>query len=278
MSRGIVVLAQNSDTDYVKQAKLLALSLKVSNPKEKISLITNHEVEDDANLFDQIIPIPFEDQAKESDWKIENRWQIYHASPYDETIVMDTDMVVLQDISSWWKFLSNYNLYFVNNVYTYRGEVANTDYYRKTFVENDLPNVYAGFHYFKKCDFSLSFYKWLEYILNNWQKFYETYTPNSMQKRPSIDVSAAIAIKLLDIEDQVTNNVARYPSFTHMKPNCQNWNKVTKSWLNNVGVYVNKDAEIKVGNFVQTGILHYTDNKFIETTSVYNKFKVKAYV
>ena len=64
----------------------------------------------------------------------------------------------------------------------------------------------------------------------------------------------------------------------NMKPNCQNWNKVTKSWLNNVGVYVNKDAEIKVGNFVQTGILHYTDNKFIETTSVYNKFKVKAYV
>ena len=48
--------------------------------------------------FDQIIPIPFGDAADDSEWKVENRWKIYHASPYDETIVMDTDMLVLQNI------------------------------------------------------------------------------------------------------------------------------------------------------------------------------------
>lgn len=279
MNRGIVVLAQNSDVDYVKQACLLACSLKVYNPEEKISIITNHRLDEGQSLlFDQVIPIPWSDDAKNSDWKIENRWKIYHASPYDETIVMDTDMVVLQDISAWWKFLNNYDLYFVNKVYTYRGEEANTEYYRQTFVENDLPNIFVGFHYFKKCNFTLTFYKWLEYITNNWEKFYETYTPKVMQKRPSMDVSAAIAVKILGIEDKVTNSLVKYPTFTHMKPYCQNWKKTRNSWLDNVGLYINQHAEVKIGNFKQGGILHYTDDRFIQDTSAFEKFKVRAYV
>ena len=98
MSNGIVVLAQNlPDVNYVNQAELLAMSLKDTNPKTKISIVTNNEVEF-KQLFDKIIPIPWNDDAEFSKWKIENRWKVYHASPYDETIVMDTDMLVLQNI------------------------------------------------------------------------------------------------------------------------------------------------------------------------------------
>ena len=108
MSRGILVLAQNSDiANYVQQAELLAMSLQLTNPDIKISLVTNDEVEF-SNLFDQIIPIPWNDDASKVDWKIQNRWKLYHCSPYEKTIVMDTDMLVLQDISSWWNILENY--------------------------------------------------------------------------------------------------------------------------------------------------------------------------
>ena len=128
MTKGIIVLAQNlQDVSYVKQAEVLAMSLKSTNPKTKISIITDNKVEFE-NLFDQIIPIPFGDSAKDSSWKIENRWKIYHASPYDQTIVMDTDMLVLQDISAWWKFLENYKIFFTSKVHTYRGTIADTKY------------------------------------------------------------------------------------------------------------------------------------------------------
>ena len=110
MSNGILVLAQNNETvNYVEQAQLLAMSLKHTNPDVKISLVTNNDVEF-VNLFDNIIPIPWHDDAFSTEWKIENRWKLYHVSPYDKTIVMDTDMIVLQDISEWWKFLNNYKL------------------------------------------------------------------------------------------------------------------------------------------------------------------------
>jgi hypothetical protein len=71
MTKGIVVLAQNNETDnYVEQAALLAMSLHTYN-NAKISLITNDEVPQEyIRLFDKIIPIPFGDSAKDSAWKI----------------------------------------------------------------------------------------------------------------------------------------------------------------------------------------------------------------
>ena len=274
MTKGIVVLAQNNETDnYVEQAALLAMSLHTYN-NAKISLITNDEVPQEyIRLFDKIIPIPFGDSAKDSAWKIENRWKIYHASPYDETIVMDTDMLVLQNIDVWWNFLSNYEMFFTNKVLTYRGTVADTSYYRKTFIANNLPNLFVGLHYFKKCDFAQEFYTWLELVVNNWETFYEQHLKATTRpKHVSIDVCSAIVVKLLDCETSVTNKVSKFPSFTHMKPYCQGWTEVQSSWQNQVGVYISKDGSIKVGNYAQTGILHYTETDFIEKSPALERY------
>ena len=50
-------------------------------------------------------------------------------------------------------------MFFTNKVLTYRGTVADTSYYRKTFTANQLPNVYCAFHYFKKNDIALAYYR-----------------------------------------------------------------------------------------------------------------------
>jgi len=270
-----MVLAQNNEIDnYVEQASLLAMSLRAHNDTP-ISLVTNNIVpEEYQKLFDKIIPIPFNDAAKDTDWKIENRWKLYHASPYDETIVMDTDMLVLQNIDMWWKFLSNYEMFFVSNVLNYRGEAADTSYYRKTFIENNLPNLFSGFHYFKKCKFAQEFYAWLELIVNNWQAFYEQHlVATSRPTHLSIDVCAAIVTSILDCEDAITNKIAKFPNFTHMKPYCQGWNEIQSSWQDRVGVYISKDGSIKIGNYAQTGILHYTENDFVTKSPAIERYR-----
>jgi len=275
MTKGIVVLAQNNTTDnYVEQAALLAMSLHTYNDT-KISLITDDEVPTEYTiLFDKIIPIPFGDSAEDSEWKVENRWKIYHASPYDETIVMDTDMLVLQNIDTWWEFLSNYEMFFTSRVLTYRGETADTAYYRKTFLDNSLPNLFSGLHYFKKCELAQEFYTWLELVVNNWKTFYEqhlkaTTRPNHI----SIDVCASIVTKILDCESIITNNVSKFPSFTHMKPYCQGWKTPQQSWQDQVGIYISKDGSIKIGNYAQTGILHYTEKDFIEKSPALERYR-----
>ena len=275
MTKGIVVLAQNNETDnYIEQAALLAMSLLTYN-NTNISLITDDEVpEEYVNLFDKIIPIPFGDSAEDSEWKVENRWKIYHASPYDETIVMDTDMLVLQNIDVWWDFLSNYEVFYTSNVLTYRGETANTSYYRKTFIDNDLPNLFCGLHYFKKSDFAQQFYTWLELVVNNWETFYEQHLEATTRpKHVSIDVCSAIVVKILNCEAVVTNKVAKFPSFTHMKPYCQGWNTVQTSWQDQIGVYISKDGSTKLGNYAQTGILHYTEKDFVEKSPALERYR-----
>lgn len=275
MSNGIVVFAQNnSTTDYVEQACLLAMSLKATNPNTKISVITNDDVSEHyVSLFDKIIPIPFGDDASTSEWKIENRWKIYHASPYERTIVLDSDMLVLQDISTWWNFLDNYDLFFTNKVLTYRGEIVTSDFYRKTFTANCLPNLYVGLHYFKKSDFAKDFYAWMELITNNWELFYGIFAKDFYPERPSMDVTAAIAAKILNCEAEITNQLSNFPSFTHMKSKVQNWSNSKESWQDCVHTYISKDHGIIVGNYLQTGIFHYTEDSFV-TEQIINKYRL----
>lgn len=276
MTRGIVVLAQNNKTvNYVLQACLLAMSLQVTNPGTKISIITNNRIPKEyKSLFDKIIKIPWGDAAKNSNWKIENRWKIYHATPYDETIVLDTDMLILQNIDSWWNFLSNYQLFFTSRVETYRGETVSSDYYRKIFTTNNLPNLYTGFYYFKKCSFSHEFFSWLELVMNNWELFHRVYSKEHYNNWLSVDVSVAIVSKILNIDHDITNNVLKFPTFTHMKPHIQGWRTASNKWQDMVGTYISDNCTLKIGNYQQHGIFHYTENDFVtnEIIQVYKDY------
>jgi len=264
MSKGFCLIAQNnSKTDYVKQAYALALSIHKFNKDQKVSIITNDPIQEEyRSVFDQIIPIPFADDADRSDWKIENRWKVYHATPYDETIVMDVDMLVVSNITHWWNELSKRNLFFVSNVNTYRQDIVTSRKYRKVFDSNNLPNLYSGVYYFKKGDEAHRFFYLLELVMNNWELFYGKYADIDYQNWCSMDVSCAIVSKLLDNESDITQNNS-YITFTHMKPHIQGWKEIPEKWTRVIGSYLTNDGDFLLGNFKQTGVLHYVEDEFL---------------
>ena len=149
MSKGFVLYA--SGEDYIRQAYLCALSIKEKGNSYPITLLTDNDVENKNNIYDKVKTIPWQTQDK-SRYQISNRWKTYHATPYDETIVLDVDTLVTQNIDAWWDFFSKYELFFPTKVYTYRHEVATDRSYRKAFDANQLPDIYTGIHYFKKCN------------------------------------------------------------------------------------------------------------------------------
>ena len=262
MRKGFVVLAQNNDIDdYLRMAYALAISLRNSQPTPvSISLITDKKVSKKIkSVFDQVLILPI-DSAKKSLWKIENRAKIYNISPYDETIVLDVDMLVLSDISSYWDTLKKYDLYFTSNVLTYRGEVITKDNYRRVFTNNNLPNLYTGLHYFKKSEVAKNFYNLMEIITDNWQEFYNKFLPKNCPKNPSMDVTAALAARILDCSTDITSDEL---SFIHMKPALQNWHVAPDEWTSAVGSYFNSTGNLKIGNFLQEGVFHYTEKKFL---------------
>ena len=264
MNKGFCILAQNnSDVDYVRQAYALAVSIHKFNKDQKVSLITNDNVSKKyQTVFDKIIKIPWTDQAESSYWKIENRWKVYHASPYEYTIVMDADMLVLHNISQWWDFLSKRDLFFVSNVRNFRNEVVTNRYYRKTFDENQLPNLYSAIYYFKKSEAAYEFFNFLELIVINWELFYGECAPELYQNRCSIDLCCSIASKILDNEKEITldNSVI---TFTHMKPHLQGWHNVPEKWTKSIGSYFRNDKTLFLGNYIQNNVLHYVEPEFL---------------
>jgi hypothetical protein len=262
MSRGHVFLAQNTDKiDYVKQAYALALTIKAVNKDfNQTCLITNDEVpENYKHAFDYIVPIPWKDQARNSQWKIENRWKIIYATPFAENLVYDTDMLLLSSNDHWWKHLESFDYCFTTDVLTYKGETVTSDYYRKTFTENNLSNIYTGLFYFKKVTETFEFFKWLELVIVNWNIFYKRFLSKHPQKFCSVDVSAALVLKLLAIK------VPTVPilKFVHMKPHIQNWKNIPVKCFDVLDYYLNDNLSLIVGNYKQTNLFHYVEKDFV---------------
>ena len=264
MTRGFLIFVQdNGDVDYLKLATACAMSIKKFMPKEQVCLVTDIFVPDNfKKYFDIVKDIPGEDFAKESDWKVENRCKIYNVAPFDRNIVLDVDMLVLENIQHWWTALENYELYYTNKVKTYRNEWVNSNYYRKVFETNELPNVYCGFHYFIKCENNKKFYETLKKVVMNYNTFAEKFTINNTQKWCSMDVATAIVVKMLNLEHKIFSN-KNFLTFTHMKPRCLNWKSSIKHWNEQLDYMMNKNCELFVGNIKQQGIFHYVEDSFL---------------
>lgn len=274
MSRGYIVLAQNTKkVDYLKQAYALALNLKLTQSK-----VSNLTVCVDAatkklitqkhrNVFDHIVDIPWNDAAKEEkEWKIHNKWKFYYMSPYDETVILDTDMIFPTDVSHWWDIMSQRDVWATTKVRTFRGDIAVDDYYRKAFTSNDLPNVYMAFFYFKKSELASELFAMIEIIFQHWQRMYHKYMPVDKPTWLSGDVAFALAIKLLAIEHLCTReNVDAVPTFVHMKSHVQNIKgiQIEDNWTKSIPTYYGNYNDFRIGNFQQLLPFHYVEKDWL---------------
>jgi hypothetical protein len=278
MSRGYVVIAQNTDdVDYLRQAYALALNLKltqstVNNLTVCVDAETKKKItQKHREVFDHIVDIPWADAAVNKQWKIHNKWKYFYMSPYDETVILDTDMLFPTDVSHWWDILCQRDVWATTTVRNYRGEVVDSNYYREYFVNNNLPNVYTAFFYFKKCDLSAELFHMIEIVFQHWERFFYKYMPRGKPDWLSGDVAYALAMQLLGIEHHcVRENIDSMPTFVHMKSHVQNIKQVQISdlWTNSLPVYYSKYNSFKVGNYQQTLPFHYVDKDWITNSMI----------
>jgi hypothetical protein len=265
VSKGFLVLAQStSEVDYIQQAYALALSIKFSQQSiTNISIVTNDPVPEPYQwAFDNIIPIPWYKEG--SRYQAENRWKLYHATPYEETIVLDTDMLLLEDIEEWWNYCINYDLRFCSRIKNHKLDVIVDTIHRKPFLVNKLTSPYYALHYFKKSDTSYEFYKVLEFVCNNWEWCWTKFAPEEYQDWLSMDLAVAVAIEIASRHDSV-EDVCSPLEFIHMKSAIQGWDVIPYSWKDGVPGILTKKGELIVGNIKQSKLFHYVEKDFITT-------------
>jgi hypothetical protein len=268
--RGYLTFAQNGgEMDYLRMAYALALSLKATQPEEashlSVAITPGMTVPDKYRaVFDHVIDIPWVDEARDSTWKLENEWKAYHVTPYKETVKLDADMLFLSDVSNWWSLFEN-DIFACTQVETYRGELVTSDYYRKTFTANNLPNVYSAFTFFRYSEMAEEFFNLSEIIFHNWQTFFHEYLePDTRPKIVSTDVVFGLAMKLLDITGECTSTLPA-PRFVHMRSQVQNWPEgiASEEWIKHVRPSLTSDLQLKLGLYRQHLPVHYHWKSFL---------------
>jgi hypothetical protein len=278
-SRGYIVIAQNTKfVNYLEQAYALALNLKLTQSQVNrlavcVDESTMRQITDKHKaVFDHVILIPWRDDAADTDWKINNKWKYLYMTPYDETVVLDTDMLFPTDVSHWWDIMTERDVWFTTNVRTYRDEVVTSDFYRTYFRANNLPNVYTAFFYFKKSDLASELFAMAEIVFQHWQRFFHKYMPEGKPAYLSGDVAFALATQLLGIEHLCTkDSVQSMPTFVHMKSHVQNVKdfKMAPEWTGSLPTYYNSYRDFKIGNFQQTLPFHYTDKSWLTADMIH---------
>jgi hypothetical protein len=259
----LIVISKNDTVDYLKLAYALALSIKNTQREgfDKVALITD-DVQSVKKLkspwvFDRVIK-----------WDQETHWDgrswMDKLSPWDHTVCLDADMLFFRDYSHWAEyFIENSELYVPNKSYTYRGEVVTDNYYRKTFVHNNLPNLYSFYTFFKKdSEIAEEFFSLGRYILKNPIEFKNEFLGNYRPKVVGTDEAFALAAKILDIDNDISYDL-EFPKIVHLKPMIQNWPWPADTVSDHVGLYFDLQAKLKIGNYQQQDILHYNEKDFV---------------
>jgi hypothetical protein len=267
--RGFLVFAQNGSTDYLRLAYGLALSLKATQtdvPHLSVVITPGQEVPDRyREVFDEVIDVPWLDEASNSDWKLENEWKAMHVTPYEETIKLDADMIFPASVDHWWDILATQDVWACTEVHSYRGDVITSDYYRRTFTSNDLPNVYTAMMFFKANEAAQELFAMAEIIYHNWEKFFFEYLDETRPKEVSTDVVFALAMKLIGKEREMTYPGRGLPTFVHMKSRLQDWQiaNLEEDWTKYISGTVTPNLSVKVGRFSQHLPFHYHVKEFI---------------
>jgi hypothetical protein len=306
-SRGYITIAQSSgEIDYLRMAYGLALSLKATQSEvSKLTVLVTPGTEVPkkyAAVFDKVIEIPWGDDAESATWKIQNKWKVIHATPYDETVLLDCDMIFPTDVSSWWDTLAfEKDVWVTTQPVTYRGEPIVPGVYREQFATNDLPMVYTAFMYFRKCQAAFDYFDTVRAVYHAWKHLRLNYKLRKNDDEMLLDMASArspfrhswthffrdfprnvsgdlafsIAMKITGTEDLFTQD-GIFPTFTHMKSLDQGLSTTHDTWSKMFPATLQEDLSLFVGNYRQCYPFHYVEKGWL-TEDVIAKLEKAAH-
>lgn len=259
----LLIVSKNTDVDYLRMAYALAISIKNTQKPgyDRVALVTNDpdsvEKLKSPWVFNYVI------QSKlDKGW--DGRSYMDQLTPFEYTVCLDVDMLFTRDYSHWIDyFVKNCELYIPNKAYTYRGELVDSDFYRKAFTKNELPNLYSFYTFFKKGSrLAEEFFTLGRYIIMYPKEFSNQYLNKGKPKVVGTDEAFALSAKILDIADEISYDL-QFPKILHMKPMTQRWPWPANTTTDHVGYYLNSQGKLKIGNYQQHDIVHYVEKDFI---------------
>ena len=266
MSRGYVVTAIPSKSgDYISNAYCLALSLLLTQKNiNKLSVMTN-DLENIPpkykTVFDNILVLPEPDLSISSDWKVQNFYQLFRVSPYEETVVIDADTLFFDDVDEWWNLFTNKNVVATKRIVDYRGKNILRNPLREYTYKHHLPDIHNGFFYFDKSPTTEDLFDHIKDNTIHWKsRCLEMFGENI---HFSSDGVLQMSVKQMDALSDFTLQNDEVPVFVHMKTCMQGWENATdKDWRKYVTYSFDKKMMLEIGGYRIRYPFHYHIREF----------------
>ena len=255
--RGIVIMAQNTSTvDYEYCAKVLAKNISIVMPNVPVKIVT-------------IADLPYGDQAPNDDWKLNNDWQIFQVTPFDETIKLEADLFLPRSIEHWFDICSQQDVVVSSTIRNFKGEISKNRSYRKFIDENNLPDVYNGITYFKKSETSAYFYQIVQHLFYNWDSILPIIKCNP-KEIATTDWIYALACNIVGVEKTTMPGFTEM-SMTHMKQFINDLS--TEDWTDSL-VYEILPEAFRIQTFTQFYPIHYYKKSFAKKIAEELEWKI----
>lgn len=269
-SKGFITIGIDTDVDNVKYSYALALSVKRCDPEAEVCLVVD---KDKANLvnkkylhaFDYITELPFGNTAHKDGFHGANFWQLLQSTPFDETIYLDYDTILLDvDLQLLWDTFTSYDVAAPKYAKTFRGATLNPTNLFEIESAYNLPHLFNNMFYFKtESKLAIEWFKMADAVFQNWR---EVYTALFNDKKPNTfdkNVLANAVTHLLDVEKNIAVDIFNLYDLDNRSQWFWNediptdWTKMLNSW------YTDNNRLIIENSMISNGIIHYRDENFL---------------
>ena len=178
-----------------------------------------------------------------------NDWQMFAVSPYRQTIKLEADMIATSAIDHWWTLLELRDVVISQGCRNFYDQPAESRFYRKTFDQNHLPDVYNAITYWRLSKTAQEFFQLVKMIFEHWNDYKKLL--KFADEAPSTDVVYAMAAQIMG-PDQVMLPQGLGPSIVHMKKHI---NPIqTEDWTQEL---VWEIDPFRINTVAQQGLVHY---------------------
>jgi len=183
---GIITIA-HGEKRYIEMAKMLAVSLRLTNPGIKRAVISDVPQAEFNGLYDTYIPYN-PDYGKGLSQKL----YLDKYSPFDETLFIDSDCLVVNSLAHTLELCRKYP------VAVFGDQIATGEWYMdvaticRKFNLPSIPLFNGGTYYFKKSDMTTKIYEQARKLHENYTELGFHEFRGSINEEPLISVAMAM--------------------------------------------------------------------------------------
>jgi hypothetical protein len=267
MSNGIITFASNAKC--VEQAILLAITAK-ANSHLPVTLVTPTNLNVNEQYFNSVIKI------KPTDVLERSLLDTLTITPYTNTLFLYSDTLVLSDISDIFDNLLYSPVVFNRTLLDFKGLPITKQLYsdRKIILKNGLKDIWSNAILYKNIDEFNEFILLAHRIITYWDTFKEQFlTEYSIDDnlKFKFNIVLCLAQKLSDISVSQGFNIT---TLSRQEENTIHYNWAKMNWYKFLNSWILDSGQVKVENFIQHGIWHYTSTWM--TDEIYQRL-IKVY-